>query len=73
VPHTVDPEPLVLGGRGADVGRPRPAGVRSALRARAATPLLASLDRPARLTSIPEGIPVGALGAARAARSQVPT
>jgi predicted NBD/HSP70 family sugar kinase len=73
VAHTVDPELIVLGGGVADVGRPLLDGVRSALRARAVTPLLASLDLPARLTIIPEGIPVGALGAARAARSQVPT
>jgi predicted NBD/HSP70 family sugar kinase len=72
VAHTVDPELIVLGGGVADVGQPLLDGVRSALRARAVSPLVASLDLPARLTIVPDGIPVGALGAARAARSQVP-
>jgi predicted NBD/HSP70 family sugar kinase len=71
VAHTVDPELIVLGGGVAEAGRPLLDGVRAALRARAVSPFLASLDLPARLTIVPEGIPVGALGAARAARSQV--
>jgi predicted NBD/HSP70 family sugar kinase len=72
VAHTVDPELIVLGGGVAEAGRPLLDGVRAALRARAATPLIAALDLPARLTIVPPGVPVGALGAARAARSHLP-
>jgi hypothetical protein len=61
----------VLGGGVTEAGRPLLDGVRAALRARAVTPLLTALDLPARLTIVPEGVPVGALGAARAARTRV--
>ena len=71
IAHTVDPELIVLGGGVTEAGRPLLEGVRSALRARAVTPLVAALDLPARLTIVPDGVPVGALGAARAARALV--
>jgi glucokinase len=69
ITHTVDPELIVLGGGVAEAGRPLLDAVRAALRARAVTPLVAELDLPARLTLVPDGVPVGALGAARAART----
>lgn len=71
IAHTVDPELIVLGGGVAEAGRPLLEGVRAALRDRAVTPLVAALDLPARLTIVPDGVPVGALGAARAARALV--
>jgi predicted NBD/HSP70 family sugar kinase len=73
VAHTVDPELIVLGGGVAEAGRPLLDGVRAALRARAVSPLIRSLDLPGRLTIVPEGVPVGALGAARAARHLLAT
>jgi predicted NBD/HSP70 family sugar kinase len=71
IAHTVDPELIVLGGGVAEAGRPLLDGVRAALRARAVTPLVAALDLPGLLTIVPEGVPVGALGAARAALARV--
>jgi predicted NBD/HSP70 family sugar kinase len=68
VAHTVDPELIVLGGGVTEAGQPLLEGVRAALRARAVSPWAASLDLVGRVTIAPEGIPLGALGAACAAR-----
>ena len=69
IAQTVDPELIVLGGGVAEAGPPLLDAMRAALRRRASvSPLLASLDLPARVTIVPAGTPLGALGAARAAR-----
>jgi glucokinase len=69
VAQTVDPAVLVLGGGVADAGEPLLAAVRAALHRRAQTaPLLASLSLEDRIELVPADVPVGALGAVRAAR-----
>ncbi|MBL7622497.1 ROK family protein [Frankia sp. AgB1.8] len=62
---TVDPRTIILGGGVANLGAPLLDAVAGALRAQAATsPFLSSLDLASRLTLVPRGVPVGALGAA---------
>jgi predicted NBD/HSP70 family sugar kinase len=69
--QTVDPDRVVLGGGVAEAGTALVDAVRAALvdRARRA-PVLADLDLPGRVSLVPAGVPVGALGAALAARRQ---
>jgi glucokinase len=70
VAQTIDPQLVVLGGGVAEAGIPLLEAVQMALRARAAaSPLLGAFDLADRLVIVPPGVPVGALGAARAARS----
>jgi predicted NBD/HSP70 family sugar kinase len=74
IAQTVDPELVVLGGGVAEAGAPLLEAVRAALRRRArVSPMLASLDLPARVAIAPPGVSLGALGAARAARDLLPT
>jgi predicted NBD/HSP70 family sugar kinase len=62
---TVDPRAIIIGGGVSNLGAPLRDAVVAALRAQAATsPFLASLDFASRLTLVPPGVPVGALGAA---------
>jgi len=69
IAQTVDPELVVLGGGVAEAGPPLLDAMRAALRHRASkSPLLASLDLPARVAIAPADVSLGALGAARAAR-----
>ncbi|MGZ4452483.1 MAG: ROK family protein [Nocardioides sp.] len=64
-----DPEAVVIGGGVANLGAPLGEAVRSALRRQAAnSPFLASLDLAGRVTLIPAGTPVAALGAASLGR-----
>jgi predicted NBD/HSP70 family sugar kinase len=61
----VDPAVIIIGGGVADVGQPLLAAVTAALRAQAATSrFLASLDLASRMRLLPDGLPVGAIGAA---------
>ena len=61
----VDPAVIVLGGGVAEVGPPLVAAVRSAVTARAQqSGFLASLELSGRVRLVPDGLPVGALGAA---------
>ena len=65
----VDPDVVVLGGGVADVGEPLREAVVAALGQRAAgSALLASLDLPRRVTLVPAGEPVAAIGAAMLGR-----
>ncbi|WP_088285555.1 ROK family protein [Kineosporia sp. A_224] len=62
---TVDVDVVVLGGGVAEVGERLRLAVASALSRRArASAFLASLDLPARVTTVPQGRPVAAVGAA---------
>ncbi|MGH9212161.1 MAG: ROK family protein [Acidimicrobiales bacterium] len=68
VAQSIDPELVVLGGGVAEAGPPLLEAVQAALRERAAgSPLLAAFDLADRVAIVPAGVPVGALGAARAA------
>lgn len=68
IAQTVDPEVIVLGGGVADGGQQLLEAVSSALAVRAAhSPVLSALGLSARLALVPEGVPAGALGAARLA------
>lgn len=70
VAQSIDPELVVLGGGAAAAGAPLLEAVQAALRRRAAvSPLLAAFNFADRLAIVPSGTPVGALGAARAARA----
>jgi predicted NBD/HSP70 family sugar kinase len=71
--QAVDPELVVLGGGVADAGPPLLSAVRAALRARAElSPLLGAFDLADRVAIVPAGgVPVGALGALRAAREAI--
>ena len=72
--QTVDPELVVLGGGVAEAGAPLLDAVRHALTRRAAaSPFVASLGLPERVTIAPAGVSLGALGAARAARNLLAT
>ena len=65
----VDPDVVVLGGGVADVGEPLRAAVVAALERRAVgSPFVASLDLPHRVTLVPAGAPVAAIGAAMLGR-----
>jgi glucokinase len=69
---TVDVEVVVLGGGVAEVGEPLRAAVAGALRRQAdGSPFLASLDLPARISLVPTGQPVAAIGAALLAPGDV--
>jgi glucokinase len=69
VVQTMDPDLIVLGGGVADAGPPLLDAVRQALTRRAAaSPFVASLGLPERVTIAPTGVSLGALGGARAAR-----
>jgi predicted NBD/HSP70 family sugar kinase len=62
---TLDPALIVLGGGVAEVGAPLLEAVQAAVAARiGASGFLASLDVGGRLRLVPDGLPVGALGAA---------
>ena len=62
---TVDVDAVVLGGGVAEVGEPLRHAVAAALRAQvSASPFLASLDLAGRLSVVPPGYPVAAVGAA---------
>ncbi|OHV46695.1 sugar kinase [Pseudofrankia sp. BMG5.36] len=62
---TVDPAVIILGGGVANLGAPLRDAVAATLRTQAvASPFLASLDLASRLRLVPQGMPVGALGAA---------
>ena len=69
---TVDPDVIVLGGGVAEAGDGLLDAITAALvvRAEQAT-FLAGLDLPSRVALVPGNVPVGALGAALAARRQV--
>lgn len=74
IAQTVDPELIVLGGGVAEAGPPLLDAVRAAVTRRAvASPMLASLGLPERVTIVPAGVSLGALGAARAARDLLAT
>jgi predicted NBD/HSP70 family sugar kinase len=69
---TVDPDLIVLGGGVADAGPALLEAIVDALTERAAAaPVLASMGLVERVTLVPGGVPVGALGAALAARKHV--
>ena len=69
---TVDPDLIVLGGGVAEAGTGLLDAITAALAERAAhAPVLAGLDLTSRVALVPGGVPVGALGAALAARRQV--
>jgi glucokinase len=69
---TVDPDLIVLGGGVADAGPALLEAIVDALAERAAAaPVLASMGLVERVTLVPGGVPVGALGAAPAARQHV--
>jgi predicted NBD/HSP70 family sugar kinase len=69
IAQTVDPEVVVLGGGVAEAGAPLLDAVRAALTRRAAaSPFIASLGLAERVTIVPPGVSLGAVGAARAAR-----
>jgi predicted NBD/HSP70 family sugar kinase len=69
--QTVDPDLVVLGGGVVDAGEGLIEAVRAALDERARrAPVLADLELSQRVTSVPSGVPAGALGAALAARRQ---
>jgi predicted NBD/HSP70 family sugar kinase len=62
---SVDPAAIIIGGGITDVGRPLLAAVAAALREQAAaSPFLAALDLPGRVSLLPGQLPVGAIGAA---------
>ena len=62
---TLDPALVVLGGGVAEVGPPLLEGVQAAIAARVGhSGFLTSLDIGGRLRLVPDGLPVGALGAA---------
>jgi glucokinase len=68
VAQLVDPDLVVLGGGVAEAGAPLLEGVRVVLRRRAGvSPLLGALGLAERVAIVPAGVPVGALGAVRAA------
>lgn len=70
IAQTVDPEVVVLGGGVAEAGAPLLDAVRAALTRRAAvSPFVASLGLAERVTIVPPGVTLGAVGAARAARN----
>ena len=72
--QTVDPDLVVLGGGVAEAGDPLLDAVVRALAERAErSPVVAALDLTDRVALVPDGVPVGALGAALAARRQVMT
>jgi predicted NBD/HSP70 family sugar kinase len=61
----VDPSVIILGGGVTDLGEPLLAAATAALHAQAATsPFLAALDLAGRIRLLPDGLPVGAIGAA---------
>jgi predicted NBD/HSP70 family sugar kinase len=61
----VDPAAIIIGGGVAHVGEPLLAAVAAALRAQAVpSPFLAALDLAGRIRLLPDGLPVGAIGAA---------
>lgn len=65
----VDPDVVVLGGGVADVGEPLREAVVEALERRASSSaFVASLDLPRRVTLVPAGAPVAAIGAAMLGR-----
>jgi glucokinase len=73
VAQSVDPQLVVLGGGVAEAGPALLEAVQAALRARAhASPLLAAFDLAERVAIVPAGVPIGALGAARAAQGALP-
>jgi glucokinase len=66
----VDPDVVVLGGGVADVGEPLREAVVAALEQRASgSAFVASLDLPHRVSLVPQGAPVAAIGAALLGRS----
>jgi glucokinase len=72
--QTVDPDLVVLGGGVAEAGDPLLDAVVHALNERAdRSPVVAALELTGRVALVPDGVPVGALGAALAARRQVMT
>jgi glucokinase len=72
--QTVDPDMVVLGGGVAEAGDPLLDAVIRALTERAdRSPVVAALELTDRVALVPDGVPVGALGAALAARRQVMT
>jgi glucokinase len=72
--QTVDPDLVVLGGGVAEAGDPLLDAVVHALAERAdRSPVVAALELTGRVALVPDGVPVGALGAALAARRQVMT
>jgi glucokinase len=69
---TLDPALIVLGGGVAEVGPRLVEWVQTAVSARVGTSgFLASLDVGGRLRLVPDGMPVGALGAALLARQRL--
>jgi predicted NBD/HSP70 family sugar kinase len=72
--QTVDPDLVVLGGGVADAGDALLDAVIHALSVRAdRSPVVAALELTGRVALVPDGVPVGALGAALAARRQITT
>jgi len=73
VAQSIDPELVILGGGVVEAGRPLLEAVRAALRARAdSSPLLGAFDLAEMVAIVPDGAPVGAMGAARAAWGALP-